>query len=108
MRKLLIVVLVGMGLSKLFYGRAIPPEAKLASSAGFNALADPKKAAVAKEASLKKLKGARRPLGKPQHYEPAWLPAHYEPGAWLKNPPHYEAAWMKRSEPTPRLSAGGR
>lgn len=108
MRKLLIVVLVGMGLSKLFYGRVIPPEAKLTSSAGFNALADPKKAAAAQETRPKKLKGARRPQGEPRHYDPAWLPAHYEPGAWLKSPPHYEAEWVKQPQPTPRHSAGER
>ena len=96
MRKLLIIMLVGMGLSKAFFGRVIPPEVQLTSSTGFNALAEPKAAGTAKDKRADKKKRAWHPRSKgEQHHSPAWLPAQYEPGAWLKNPPHYEPEWLK-------------
>ena len=107
MRKLFIVMLVGMGLSKLFFGRVIPPEVRLTSTAGFNALAEP--AAYVGAGGKKAQRSRRHAHAKGEkHYEPGWLPAHYEPGAWLKHPPHYEAAWLKQPAPVAPLPASQR
>ena len=86
MRKMLLLALTGMVLSKMYFGSFVPPELRF-KAPGFDMLKD----------------GANAPKPRwfthPAHLHPAWMQSHDQPNApkasWLTNPAHLHPALMQ-------------
>ena len=86
MRKLLMLALMGMTLSKVYFGSFVPPEPRL-KAPGFDLLKD----------------GANAPKPRwfthPAHLHPAWMQSREQSDTpkrtWLTKPAHLHPTWVQ-------------
>src|SRR5438270_7483725 len=86
MRRLLLLGLMGMVLSKLYFGSFVPPELQI-KAPGFN---------IGKDGAT-----ARKPrwFTHPAHLHPAWMQSREQSDApkrtWLTNPAYLHPTWVQ-------------